>query len=482
MDQCDVDVVIVGAGLSGIGAACHLEKNKLTKKYLVLESRNHMGGTWDLFRYPGIRSDSDMHTLGYSFKPWQKQKAIANGSDIAGYIRESAAEYGVEKHIRYGHTLIGASWESGLARWRLKILRTEGEPLIISCNFIYSCTGYYRYDSGYTPDFDGLETFSGELIHPQHWPKDLDYTDKRVVVVGSGATAVTIVPAMAKRAAHVIMLQRSSSHVVSKPTDDSFANGLRKWLPQKLAYTLTRFKNILQQTLVYYVCRKYPRHAKRMLRKLLVAQLGHNYDVDTHFNPKYDPWDQRLCLVPNGDLFRSIKNGSVSVLTDHILKFTETGIALKSGTYIETDLVVTATGLDLLPLGGVTFKVDGETVDISDTVTYKGMMLSGLPNLLVAVGYTNASWTLKCDLTSMYFCKLLKYMDRNYYRYCICSHPDKAPTLPIIDFSSGYVERAINRFPNQGTKRPWRLYQNYFLDLLATQFGVFRNSEIQFFK
>ena len=482
MDQCDVDVVIVGAGLSGIGAACHLEKNKLTKKYLVLESRNHMGGTWDLFRYPGIRSDSDMHTLGYSFKPWQKQKAIANGSDIAGYIRESAAEYGVEKHIRYGHTLIRASWESGLARWRLKILRTEGEPFIISCNFIYSCTGYYRYDSGYTPDFDGLETFSGELIHPQHWPKDLDYTDKRVVVVGSGATAVTIVPALAKKAAHVIMLQRSPSYVVSMPTDDSFANGLRKWLPQKLAYTLIRFKNILQQTLVYYVCRKYPRHAKRMLRKLLVAQLGHNYDVDTHFNPKYDPWDQRLCLVPNGDLFRSIKNGSVTVLTDHILKFTESGIALKSGTYIETDLVVTATGLDLLPLGGVTFKVDGETVDISDTVTYKGMMLSGLPNLLVAVGYTNASWTLKCDLTSMYFCKLLKYMDRNYYRYCICSHPDKAPTLPIIDFSSGYVERAINRFPNQGTKRPWRLYQNYFLDLLATRFGVFRNSGIQFFR
>ena len=482
MDQCDVDVVIVGAGLSGIGAACHLEKNKLTKKYLVLESRNQMGGTWDLFRYPGIRSDSDMHTLGYSFKPWQKQKAIANGSDIAGYIRESAAEYGVEKHIRYGHTLIGASWESVLARWRLKILRTEGEPLIISCNFIYSCTGYYRYDSGYTPDFDGLETFSGELIHPQHWPKDLDYTDKRVVVVGSGATADTIVPAMAKKAAHVIMLQRSPSYVVSMPTDDSFANGLRKWLPQKLAYTLIRFKNILQQTLVYYVCRKYPRHAKRMLRKLLVAQLGHNYDVDTHFNPKYDPWDQRLCLVPNGDLFRSIKNGSVTVLTDHILKFTESGIALKSGTYIETDLVVTATGLDLLPLGGVTFKVDGETVDISDTVTYKGMMLSGLPNLLVAVGYTNASWTLKCDLTSMYFCKLLKYMDRNYYRYCICSHPDKAPTLPIIDFSSGYVERAINRFPNQGTKRPWRLYQNYFLDLLATRFGAFRNSGIQFFR
>ena len=482
MDQCDVDVVIVGAGLSGIGAACHLEKNKLTKKYLVLESINHMGGTWDLFRYPGIRSDSDMHTLGYSFKPWQKQKAIANGSDIAGDIRESAAEHGVEKHIRYGHTLIRASWESGLARWRLKILRTEGEPFIISCNFIYSCTGYYRYDSGYTPDFDGLETFSGELIHPQHWPKDLDYTDKRVVVVGSGATAVTIVPAMAKKAAHVIMLQRSPSYVVSMPTDDSFANGLRKWLPQKLAYTLTRFKNILQQTLVYYVCRKYPRHAKRMLRKLLVAQLGHNYDVDTHFNPKYDPWDQRLCLVPNGDLFRGIKNGSVTVLTDHILKFTESGIALKSGTYIETDLVVTATGLDLLPLGGVTFKVDGETVDISDTVIYKGMMLSGLPNLLVAVGYTNASWTLKCDLTSMYFCKLLKYMDRNYYRYCICSHPDKAPTLPIIDFSSGYIERAINRFPNQGTKRPWRLYQNYFLDLLATRFGVFRNSGIQFFR
>ena len=285
-----------------------------------------------------------------------------------------------------------------------------------------------------------------------------------------------------KKAAHVIMLQRSPSYVVSMPTDESFANGLRKWLPQKLAYTLTRFKNILQQTLVYYVCRKYPRRAKRMLRKLLVAQLGHNFDVDTHFNPEYDPWDQRLCLAPNGDLFRSIKNGSVTILTDHILKFTESGIALKSGTHIETDLVVTATGLDLLPLGGVTFKVDGETVDISDTVTYKGMMLTGLPNLLVAVGYTNASWTLKCDLTSMYFCKLLKYMDRNYYRYCICRHPDKAPTLPIINFTSGYVERAINRFPNQGTKRPWRLYQNYFLDLFATRFGVFRNSGIQFFR
>jgi len=482
MNQYDFDVVIVGAGLSGIGAACHLEKSKLEKKYLVLESRNQMGGTWDLFRYPGIRSDSDMHTLGYSFKPWREQKAIADGFDIRNYIRESANEYGVDKHIRYGHTLIKASWQSDRARWNLIISRRDGEPLIVNCNFIYSCTGYYRYDSGYMPNFDGLETFSGRLIHPQHWPEDLDYTGKTIAVVGSGATAITIVPTLAKKAAHVTMLQRSPTYVVSMPTEDAFANGLRRWLPQKLAYRLTRLKNIFQQTLIYYVCKKYPEYVKRTLRKLMIGQLGHNFDVDTHFNPKYGPWDQRLCLAPNGDLFKSLVDGSVTILTDCILRFTETGIALKSGESIEADIIVTATGLDLLPLGGVIFTVDDKVIDISDTVTFKGMMLSGIPNLLLAVGYTNASWTLKCDLTSEYFCKLLGFMDGQGYQYCRCDIPANMQKAPIIDFSSGYVKRAIHSFPNQGTRRPWRLHQNYFLDLFATRFGSFRHSGIKFFK
>ena len=482
MDQCSFDVVIVGAGLSGIGAACHLEKNNPDKKYLVLESRDRMGGTWDLFRYPGIRSDSDMHTLGYSFKPWAQQKAIADGSDILNYVRETAAEYGVDNYIRYGYTLIKASWESGLARWELTISRVAEEPLIVNCHFLYSCTGYYRYDSGYMPDFDGVENFCGTLIHPQHWPEDLNYSDKRVIVVGSGATAVTIVPAMAKKAAHVTMLQRSPSYVVSMPTLDAFSNRIHTWLPKKLAHRLTRLKNIFQQMLIYYVCKKYPDYAKQTLRKLVIGQLGHDFDVDTHFNPKYDPWDQRLCLVPNGDLFRSLANGSVSILTDRILKFNKRGIDLESGASIEADLIVTATGLDLLPLGGITFIVDGRTIDISDAVTYKGMMLSGIPNFLMAVGYTNASWTLKCDLTSQHLCKLLKFMDRNSYGYCVSNCSGDMPTAPVIDFSSGYVERSIDRFARQGARRPWRLYQNYFFDLFAIRFGSFRNRAMKFYK
>ena len=482
MDQCSIDVVIVGAGLSGIGAACHLEKNNPDKKYLVLESRDKLGGTWDLFRYPGIRSDSDMHTLGYSFKPWAQQKAIADGSDILNYVRETAAEYGVDKYIRYGHTVIKASWKSGLARWELTISRMEEGPLIVNCRFLYSCTGYYRYDSGYMPDFDGLESFCGTLIHPQHWPENLNYTGKRVIVIGSGATAVTIVPAMAKKAAHVTMLQRSPGYVVSMPTLDAFSNIIRTWLPKKLAYRLTRLKNIFQQTLIYYVCKKYPDYVRQTLRKLVIGHLGNDFDVDTHFNPKYDPWDQRLCLVPNGDLFKGLADGSISILTDRILKFNERGIDLESGASIEADLIVTATGLDLLPLGGITFIVDGRTIDLSDAVTYKGMMLSGIPNLLIAVGYTNASWTLKCDLTSQHFCKLLKFMDRNSYDYCVSNCSGEMPTAPVIDFSSGYVERSIDRFPRQGARRPWKLYQNYFFDLFAIRFGSFRNRAIKFYK
>ena len=464
MSKNHVDVAIVGAGLSGIGAACHLEQYCPTKTYAIIESREAMGGTWDLFRYPGIRSDSDMHTLGYSFKPWRHKKSIADGPAILDYINETAKEYAVDRHIRYNQRVTKISWDSASALWTLTIAQTGKRAKKMTCTFIYSCTGYFRYDRGYTPKFPGSEQFKGPIIHPQKWPEDLDYSGKKIVVIGSGATAITLVPEMAKMAGHVTMLQRSPTYVVSRPEQDPFALSLAKYLPAKMAYLITRWKNVSQQALLFQMSRRRPEKVKAMLRQLMRKSLGEHYDIDTHFTPKYNPWDQRLCLVPNGDLFRSLRKGTATVVTDHIKIFTKTGIKLASGTLLKADIVVSATGLELLPMGGMQIIVDGEVVKLPETLGYKGMMLSDVPNFVLASGYTNASWTLKCDLTSEYVCRMLHHLDNNGFDYCVARNTD--PTLErvsFLDLASGYVDRSIDQFPKQGKIAPWRLQQNYLL-------------------
>ena len=476
-----VDVLIIGAGLSGIGAACHFEREAPNKTYAILESRSDMGGTWDLFRYPGIRSDSDMHTLGYSFKPWKHERAIADGPAILDYIRETAKEYDVEQHIRYNHRVSKINWDSDRAVWTVSVEREGGRPGTLSCNFIYSCTGYYRYDQGYTPDFPDIEQFKGQIIHPQHWPEDLDYRDKNVVVIGSGATAITLVPEMAKNAKHVTMLQRSPTYVVSRPGRDAFALRMARWLPSKLAYLVTRWKNVSMQALIYQYSRHRPHKMKAFLLSLTRKELGSKVDVDTHFNPKYNPWDQRLCLVPDSDLFRSLRKGSSSVVTDHIKRFTKTGIKLASGDLLKADIVVTATGLELLPVGGMEIEVDGKPMALPETLGYRGMMLSDIPNFALAAGYTNASWTLKCDLTSEYVCRVLNHMDKKGYAYCVPRVPDAAMTrVSFLDLASGYVNRAIDRFPKQGLKAPWKLYQNYLLDILSLRYGAMKAKDLEY--
>jgi len=483
MSLNNVDVLIIGAGLSGIGAASHLEREAPNKSYAILESRGAMGGTWDLFRYPGIRSDSDMHTLGYSFKPWKHDRAIADGPAILDYIRETAREYDVEKHIRYNHRATKISWDSSRALWTVSIEKQGASAGSISCNFIYSCTGYYRYDKGYTPDFPDIEQFKGQVIHPQLWPEDLDYADKNVVVIGSGATAITVVPEMAKTAKHVTMLQRSPTYVVSRPGRDAFALRMDRWLPSRLAYLVTRWKNVSMQALIYQYSRRRPQKMKEFLLALTRRELSGKVDVDTHFNPKYNPWDQRLCLVPDSDLFRSLRRGTSSVVTDHIQRFTKTGIKLESGDLLKADIVVTATGLELLPMGGMEIEVDGKTMVLPDTLGYRGMMLSDIPNFVLAAGYTNASWTLKCDLTSEYVCRMLNHMDKKGFAYCVPRNRDPAmERVSFLDLASGYVDRSIDRFPKQGLKSPWKLYQNYLLDILSLRFGAMNDKELEYGK
>jgi monooxygenase len=468
-----VDVLIVGAGLSGVGAACHLRRQLPAKTFAILEAREDLGGTWDLFRYPGIRSDSDMFTLGYSFRPWRESEAIADGPSILSYIRDTAREYGIDKGIRYGHRVIRAEWSTADARWTVSAERADtGATVTLSCDFLFACTGYYRYEEGYTPEFEGTDRFGGRIVHPQHWPEDLDYDGKRVVVIGSGATAVTLVPSMADRAAHVTMLQRSPSYVVSLPGSDSVAQALRRRLPARATYAIVRWKNVLRQMVAYNVARRAPRFARKLVRGMVQKQLPEGYDVDTHFNPTYDPWDQRLCLVPDGDLFETIARGRASIVTDRVKGFTESGIELESGADLDADVVVTATGFNLLLLGGMDVVVDGEPVDFSERVAYKGLMLSGVPNLAMALGYTNASWTLKCDLVAQYVCRLLAYMDRNDYGIATPQPPDPAlPTDPIIDLRSGYVMRSIDQLPKQAQALPWRLHQNYFRDIRLLKRG-----------
>jgi monooxygenase len=407
-----VDVLIVGAGLSGVGFACHLQERCPGKTYAILEARDAIGGTWDLFRYPGIRSDSDMFTLGYAFRPWEDGQAIADGPAIRSYIRETAREHDVEEKIRFHHRVLRAEWSSADARWRVQAERTDtGETAELSCNFIYGATGYYRYDEGYTPEFEGTERFEGTIVHPQFWPEDLDYSRKRVVVIGSGATAVTLVPAMAGDAAHVTMLQRSPSYVVTLPAQDPLANWLRGRIPTQRAYDIVRWKNVILTLGTFNLSRRFPDFMRKLIRRGVERNLPEGYDVDTHFNPRYSPWDQRLCLVPDSDLFEAIGSGTASVVTDRIETFTEKGLKLASGAELEADVIVTATGLNLLILGGIEFEVDGEPVDFAEKVAYKGMMLCGVPNLALALGYTNASWTLKCDLVAQYVCRLINHMD-----------------------------------------------------------------------
>jgi cation diffusion facilitator CzcD-associated flavoprotein CzcO len=468
-----VDVLIVGAGLSGLGAAVHLQQRTPQLSVTILEARDKLGGTWELFKYPGIRSDSDMYTLGYRFKPWRGAKAIADGPSILSYLQETAQENGLLNKIRYRHRLRRASWSSTDARWTLDIDQGPDQaPLQMSCGFLFMASGYYRYDQGYTPEFKGREQFSGQIIHPQHWPAQLDWAGRRVVVVGSGATAVTLVPALADKAAHVTMLQRSATYVVARPGVDAIASALNRWLPQRMAYALTRWKNVLQGMYFYRAARKRPELARHMIEGAVQKALGPDYDVARHFSPRYNPWDQRVCLVPDGDLFKAICSGRASVVTDEIECFNATGLQLRSGEQLDADIVVTATGLDLQIMGGADLIIDGQPLVLNQTMSYRGMMLSGVPNFAYVMGYTNASWTLKSDLVSEYVCRLLGRMQRRGYRWCMPGKPDASVgDAPWVDFNSGYILRSLNRFPKQGGRAPWRLHQNYLLDLFGLRFG-----------
>jgi cation diffusion facilitator CzcD-associated flavoprotein CzcO len=461
--------VIIGAGLSGIGAACHLQASLPDLGFVILEGRERMGGTWDLFRYPGIRSDSDMHTLGYRFKPWKDAKAIADGPAILEYIRETAAEHGVEKRIRYRHRLVRADWSTDDRAWTLSVDTGDGqEPRQIRCGFLLMCAGYYSYEHGHTPVFPGRNQFGGRIVHPQSWPEELDYSGKRVVIIGSGATAVTLLPELAKTAGHVVMLQRSPTYMIAFPDEDIIANVLGKILPVSLSYRITRWKNIRLQALIFRVARRRPRFARRLLVGHARRTLGPDFDVEKHFNPRYEPWEQRLCLIPNDDLFETIRSGRASVVTDRIRSFTETGIQLESGKSVDADIIVTATGLDIVMLGGVDFFVDGRQVDFAGAFTYKGVMIEGVPNMISTFGYINASWTLRADLIARYACRVLEHMRASGFRQCVpvlrAEDEDMAPRPWVTGFSSGYLQRVMGELPKQGDREPWLNSQDYFAD------------------
>jgi cation diffusion facilitator CzcD-associated flavoprotein CzcO len=467
-----VDVLIVGAGLSGIGAACHLQEELPGKSYAILESRGAIGGTWDLFRYPGVRSDSDMFTLGYAFRPWQDARAIADGETIRHYIQDTAREYGVEEKIRFHHQVISADWSGADGRWTVTARRTDtGGTVTLTCSWLSACSGYYRYDEGYRPAFAGEEDFAGRVIHPQHWPEDFDAAGKRIVVIGSGATAVTLVPSLAPDAEHVTMLQRTPSYILSLPGRDPLAQWLRNKLPATLAYPIVRWKNVLLSTALYQFSRRRPAAARTLIRRLTEKQLPSTIDVDTHFNPPYNPWDQRLCLVPDGDLFRSLRQGDASIATGRIARFTEQGIELESGEHLDADVIVTATGLNLLAMGGMSLSLDGTPVEISTTVSYKGMMISGVPNFSMVIGYTNASWTLKADLVNRYVCRLIAHLDEHGYASATPIAPAEGAHEPFLDLASGYVQRSLASLPRQGSRKPWKLHQNYVRDVALMRRG-----------
>ncbi|HSV41740.1 MAG TPA: NAD(P)/FAD-dependent oxidoreductase [Nocardioidaceae bacterium] len=465
MTQTHFDVLVVGAGLSGIGAAYHIQQAFPSRSYAVLETRGAIGGTWDLFRYPGVRSDSDMFTLGYGFKPWKGKKAIAAGADIRDYIRETASENGIDQHVRYHSKLVHADWSSADAKWTVTVERQDtGKTETLTCGFLFSTSGYYRYDEGFTPDFPGLKDFKGQVVHPQHWPEDLDYAGKRVVVIGSGATAVTLIPSMAPDAGHITMLQRSPTFIISQPSIDPMADVLRKTLPEKKAAQLIRARYLAMHIGFYEFCRRRPKEARVFLRKMLERQLPDDIDFDEHFKPHYEPWDQRLCLVPGGDLFKALRTHKVDMVTDHIVKFTKKGILLKSGRELEADVVVTATGLNLQAFGGVELAIDGVDLKLPEHMAYKGMMLSGIPNFAFVVGYTNASWTLKADLVCEYVVRLLEHMDRKNLKVCEPKRDPNVAEEPFLDFQANYVLRAVDNFPKQGAEAPWKLKMNYLID------------------
>jgi len=479
------DVLIVGAGLSGIDAGHHLQKFCSRKTYAILEQRERIGGTWDLFRYPGIRSDSDMFTMGYSFRPWTSPKAISPGDDIRDYITATAREEGIDRHIRFGHHIKSAAWSSEDAKWTIEAVRKSpdgpDEPVTLTCNFLFSCAGYYRYSAGHTPEFPNSGRFKGLVVHPQAWPENLDYAGKRVVIIGSGATAVTLVPAMAPTAGHVTMLQRSPTYIVSLPAKDVIANWLRRILPSMWAYKLSRWKNVGLMTYMYQLAQRFPNFMKKGLLKKVSEELGPDYDVSTHFTPNYNPWEQRLCLVPDADMFQAIKAGRASVVTDRIETFTEKGLLLQSGTELEADIIVTATGLAMQAFGGIELSVDGRSVDPGRTLAYKGVMISGVPNLAAVFGYINASWTLKADLICRYVCRLLNFMDRKGMRQVTPSCGDQKAIAPFVEnFSAGYIQRALANWPKQGSKAPWRVNQNYFRDTVSMRWTSLDDGALEF--
>jgi monooxygenase len=476
-----LDVLIVGAGVSGIGAGRYLRTEHPAKTFAILEARGASGGTWDLFRFPGVRSDSDLHTFGYEFKPWRDKDSIASAPKILAYLRETASENGLDPHIRYHHRVVSADWSSDEARWLVQVERTDTrERVQLSVGWIFCAGGYYRYDPPHTPHFEGRERFRGQIVHPQHWPEDLEYDGRRVVVIGSGATAVTLVPAMAETAAHVTMLQRTPTYVLPLPKEDRVAVRLTRLFGEQRGYALARRKNIALQRAVWLFCQRFPRTARRLIRRINVGQLPAGYPVDEHFNPPYDPWDQRLCVVPDGDLFRSIREGSASVVTDRVTTFTETGVRLASGRELAADIIVTATGFDLQLLGGMRLSVDGRPVSAPDTVIYRGMMLSGVPNLSLAIGYTNASWTLKIGLLCEYFCRLLAHMDAHGHDTVWAVPDPDVPTRPLLDFGAGYVQRSLHLLPKQGTAAPWLMSMSYHEDRKLLRAGDVADEHLHF--
>lgn len=481
----DLDVIIVGAGLSGIAAAHFLRERCPNTRFAMLEARQSLGGTWDLFRYPGVRSDSDMFTLGFSFRPWASEQAIADGGKILDYLKETAHAEGLDNLIRYGHKVSEARWDSSIARWTLDVDCTSSDgrcdTQTLTCRFLFMCSGYYAYDAGHAPTWPGMEAFSGTVVHPQHWPADLDYRDKRVVIIGSGATAVTLLPSMAATAAHVTMLQRSPSYILSMPQRDGLAERLRAWLPAKVAHRVVRMKNVLITLGFYNAARRWPHAIRRVLIKRAARQVQGHADVERDLTPRYNPWDQRLCLAPNGDIFKAIRGGRADIVTDEISAFTPNGLSLKSGKTLDADIVVTATGLRVQLMGGARLLVDGKPVVLSDTVAYKGMMYSGVPNLASIFGYTNASWTLKAELIAQYVCRLINHMNAHDVDTCVpCLRDAEHGELPAIGLTSGYIQRAAGVLPRQGGRKPWVFYQSYLRDLRLMRWGSVDDGAMRF--
>ncbi|MEJ2584820.1 MAG: NAD(P)/FAD-dependent oxidoreductase [Robiginitalea sp.] len=474
-----LDVIIVGAGISGIGTAYWLQKKCPGKRYAILEARERIGGTWDLFRYPGIRSDSDMFTFGYRFKPWENPKSLSDGESIRNYLKETAEENGIVENIYFGHKVLAANWEQEEAHWSLQVAHGN-QKTTLKTRFLYMCSGYYSYEEGYRPGFEGEASFEGRIIHPQFWPEDLDYSGKKIAVIGSGATAVTLVPSLAEKAAQVTMVQRSPTYIMKLPNRNGLYIQLKKWLPRRLAYRLTRWRNLVMAMGLYGFSRAFPERMKGLLMKGAAAELPEGYPVEKHFNPTYNPWDQRLCVIPDGDLFKAIKSGKAGVVTGEISHFTSDGIRLKSGEVLEADIIITATGLKMKLLGGAEITIDGKRLDTHETLVYKGMMMSGVPNFALAFGYTNNSWTLKTDLTANLVCRILTYMDRKGYEVVVPVVPADIAEEEFLPLDSGYMKRAKHILPKNGSRRPWRVYQNYLMDMLLTRFGRVRDRHLQF--